>query len=336
MDTDAVVESFRSRQATKKAETTADTYARTVQKWAEWLANPGAKDYDPNNRNRDAKTLYEATTGDLRVFLRQQLDHGGLTGGTVQNRRWGISTFYQELEEIDDEGYDVPDFENPAEDLDTSDWQALKNGSKKAQELKEVYYLEPEEVEELAENVSNPKLRNELIIQLLYQTGLRRGELARTRLEDVDTDERSINVHATKTHLNRTVYYQPTPTNTLLNRWVNVERKSLVTAGSEYLFPTFKTEQITPKQVNRVVRKAAENAGLQAHVYTNAAGHDQMKVTAHVLRHSFAVQCVRNKMDVRTLQKLMGHAKIETTERYLRLAKPDMRDRARKFGAGSE
>ena len=133
----------------------------------------------------------------------------------------------------------------------------------------------------------------------------------------------------------RPFYYQPS-LDTLLNRWVDVERKSLITAGSEYLFPTFKTEQITPKQVNRVVRKAADNAGVQAHVFTNAAGHDHMKVTAHVLRHSFAVQSLKNGMDTRTLQKFMGHAKIETTERYLRPAKSDVREAARKYGAGSE
>lgn len=334
MDIDGIVGSYRSRQSTKKADSTAYDYARIAREWAEWLANPGTKDYDTNSRDRDSKQVWEATTGDLQVFLRQQLN-SGISGNTVQNRRWSLSTFYNELKEMSQEGFDVPDFENPAEDLDTSDWQALKNGSKKEQELKEVYYLEPSEVDELAENVSNPKLRNELIIRLLYQTGLRRGELARTRLEDVDTDERAIKVRATKTHLNRTVYYQPS-LDTLLNRWVNVERKSLVTAGSEYLFPTYKTEQITPKQINRTVRKAADNAGLQAQVFTNAAGHNHMKVTAHVLRHSFAVQSLKNGMDTRTLQKLLGHAKIETTERYLRLAKSDVRDAARKYGAGTE
>ena len=80
-------------------------------------------------------------------------------------------------------------------------------------------------------------------------------------------------------------------------------------------------EQIAPKQINRAVRKAADSAGLQEQVYTNAEGKGQMKITSHVLRHSFAVQSLKNGMDTRTLQELLGHAKIETTERYLRLAK---------------
>lgn len=80
-------------------------------------------------------------------------------------------------------------------------------------------------------------------------------------------------------------------------------------------------EQIAPKRVNRAVRKAADRAGLQEQVYTSAEGKEQMKVTSHVLRHSFAVQNLKNGIDTRTLQGLLGHAKIETTERYLRLAK---------------
>jgi integrase/recombinase XerD len=333
IDTDSVIAEFRERQMTKKAESTASGYTHTVEKWNEWLAGPGVKDYDVNRRDRDAKTIYDATTGDLRVFLRQQ-SQAGIADGTIKNRRWAIASFYQELEKIAGEGYDLPNFENPSEDLDMSDFQ-LSGESKKAKKMKGGYYLGPENIDLLTENTPNPKLRNELIIRLLYQTGLRRGELAETRLTDIDMDERAIRVHASKTHLNRTVYYQPS-LDTLMNRWVNVKRKALATAGSEYLFPTYKTEQITPKQINRTVRKAADNAGIQERVYTNAGGKEQMKVTAHVLRHSFAVQSLKNGMDTRTLQKLLGHAKIETTERYLRLAKSDVKDAARKFGAGTE
>ncbi|PSQ56468.1 site-specific recombinase xerd [Halobacteriales archaeon SW_8_68_21] len=335
MDTEAVIAEFQDRQMAKKAESTATGYTNTVKKWTEWLANPGVKDYDVNRRDRDTKTIYDATTGDLRVFLRQQLK-AGMADGTVRNRRWAITSFYKELEKIAGEGYDLPNFESPAKDLDMSDWFDSNGTSKKAEKLKEdIYYLEPEEIDQLAENAPNPKLRNELIIRLLYQTGMRRGELSETRLTDVYSDERKIKVYASKTDDERNVYYQPS-LDTLMNRWINVERKALSTAGSEYLFPTYKTEQIKPKQINRTVRKAADNAGIQESVYTNAEGKEQMKVTAHVLRHSFAVQSVKNDMNIRFLQELMGHAKIETTRRYLRVADSDVKDAARKYGAGTE
>jgi len=328
MDTEAVITEFQNRLSFQKADSTISSYAHTAEKWSEWLSNPGVKDYDDNQRDRDAKTIYDATTGDLRVFLRQQLQ-SGLAGGTIRNRRWAIATFYEELEKMVGQDYDIQDFDNPSEDLDISDWNTINGKSKKMKEKKQnFYYLEPEEINQLIENVPNPKLRNELIIRLLYHTGMRRGELSETRLEDVDTNEREINVHASKTHQIRTVYYQP-GLDTLMNKWVNVERKALATAGSPYLFPTFKTDRLKPHQINRIVRKAADNAGIQESVYTNAGGKDQMKVTAHVLRHSFAMRRLNNGMNIRTLQELLGHSKLETTEIYLEESKSDIKDAAR-------
>ena len=337
MDSQTVIAEFHNRQTTKKAEGTANRYTQDVRDWAEWLENPGTKDYDPNSRNRDAKTLWDATTHDLRKYLRQMLNNGGYAGGTVSMRESSVSMFYQEASRMaEDPAMSIPETENPAEDLDLSGWTALKNGTKKEQNLKEgVQYLEPDEIDTLAENVPKPRLRNELIVRLLYHTGLRRTELTETRLEDIDTDERAIKVRANKTHQNRTVYYQ-SELDTLLNRWLKVERKSLATAGSEYLFPTTHSEQIDPNRITRLVKEAAEGAGLQSNVHTDAAGNVRGKVTAHVLRHSFAVQSIKNGMDTRRLQKLMGHSKIETTERYLQFANNDLREAARRYGPGSE
>jgi integrase/recombinase XerD len=335
MHGDTLITEFRRRQETKKSDSTAKSYAQAIEALAEWLRNPGAEKYDPNERDRGKKELWEATTADLRTHLRHLLSNGGYAGGTVDNRVIGINVFYQELVKMAEEGYGVPETDNPAEDLDVSGWSQLKNGTRKEQELKEVHYLEPGEVESLAGNVTSPVLRNELVIRLLYQTGLRRAELAETRVGDVDTENRTINVRATKTHLNRTVRYQPS-LDTLLNRWLNVNRPALATAGSEYLFPTSHSERIAPEYVNQIVKDAADAAGLQDDVFTDAGGRTHVKVTAHTLRHSYAVQSLKNGMDTRTLQKLMGHAQIETTEKYLRLSKDDVLEAARKYGAGSE
>lgn len=337
MDIQATINEFHKRQTIKKAEGTANRYTQDVRDFAEWLENPGAKDYDPNSRDRDAKTLWEATTHDLRKYLRQMLNNGGYAGGTVSMRESSVSVFYQEAARMyEDPALSVPETENPAEDLDLSGWTALDNGTKREQILKEgIEYLEPDEIDTLAENVPNPRLRNELIVRILYHTGLRRGELAETRIDDIDTDKRVIKVRANKSHRNRKVYYQP-EIDTLVNRWLKVERKSLVTAGSDYLFPTVQSEKIGPDRITRLVKEAAERAGLQSNVHTDAAGNTRKRVRAHVLRHSFAVQSVRNGMDTGRLQKLMGHAKVETTEEYLKFADKDLRDAARKYGPGSE
>lgn len=135
MDTDTLLEQFYNRQSTKKAETTAYSYKQQAGKWADWLENPGKNDYDDNPRDRDSKKVWQATTGDLQVFLRQQLK-SGLSGMTVRNRRFTISALYRELAEMTKEGYSIPDHENPSDNLDLSDWGALKQGTRKSQALK--------------------------------------------------------------------------------------------------------------------------------------------------------------------------------------------------------
>lgn len=337
MNADTVISEFHARQTTKKAEGTANRYTQVVEDYAEWLANPGTKDYDPDRNGRDSKTVWDATTGDIRIYLRQLLRNGGYTGGSIGVRETSLSVFYQELARMAEEpGFEVPSLENdPTDALDLSDWQALSNGTKKKREAKGPSYLEPDEIKELANNVPSPVPRNDLIVRLLYHTGLRRGELVNIQLEDVNTDQRTIDVHAEKTHQNRTVRYQSS-LDTPMNRWLNVERKALATAGSEYLFPTSHSERIDPDHVNRIIKKAADNAELQKYLYTDAQDNDHDEITAHVLRHSYAVQCIKNGMDTRRLQKLMGHSKIETTEKYLQFTDEDLLEAARLHGAGSE
>lgn len=335
METDRLLDEFESRQRFRKAESTADRYTRQAKEWTDWLENPGSKEYDDRPAS-DVKRLWEATEPDIKQFLRQHSRIRGLSGSSIRNRRYTLSTFYSYLTDKAKEG-DIPSFENPMDDPDFSDWKVILNeDTLKSQALKEdIYYLEADEVEQLADNAPEPRFRNELIIRLLYQTGMRRGELASTRLEDVNTDAREISVHAEKTHENRTVYYSES-LDAQLARWINVERKALATADSEYLFPTVKSDKITSGQVTRTVRKAAERAGIQKDVYTDATGRNHVKITAHTLRHSFAIACVsgEHRMDTRRLQQVLGHASIETTEQYLRFADDDVKDAVRLCGPG--
>ena len=180
MDSESLVSRFRSRQETKKSDSTAKGYAQSITQLSRWLRNPGEEVYDSNDMDRDSKELWEATTADLRTHLRHLLNNGGYAGGTVDNRVIAFNVFYKELERMAEEDDSIAGVDNPAEDLDVSGWSKLKNGTKKEQEIKDLHYLSPEEVELLRNNVPSPTLRNELIVRLLYQTGLRRAELANT------------------------------------------------------------------------------------------------------------------------------------------------------------
>lgn len=326
MSPEEIIDRFRDKQAIKKSEGTAQRYYNDVRAWHNWLSE------------EQEKSLWEVTTADLRLHL-EGLLRDDYAPDTITVRRAAISSFYKDAGELKtDYGLEVEVPENPADDLDMSDWTALKSGTKKEKSLRqEVYYLKPEQIEQLEENVRTPQIRNRLLIRLCYQTGVRANEAASIRLQDIDREERSIRIDAQKTHQNRQVYFQRS-LDLLLRQWLNGGyRNAMPTAEeSEYLFCTLKAEKMHPSTVNEVVRDAAESAGLQEEVYTDNNEQTRVKVTTHVLRHSCAVQCVKNGMDIRTLQKFLGHAKLDTTEKYLHVTPDDVRDAARTFGAGTE
>jgi len=337
-DTDELLTLFRRNRRVENADATIDRYVSDITDWVEFLNAPGAKDYDPNDLDRDVKTVWEAEKADLKRYLGFLLNEGGYAPGTVKVRKASISTFYQAMDELAEDSAQADNLravDNPADGLELSGWRAFKDDrSKKQQESssdREISYLEPAEVAELVENVPRPIPRNGLMIKLLYHTGMRRGELSRVELTDVDQEDRRITVDDTKNSQERTAFYPP-ELDTELNRWINVHRRSLSTAESPYLFPTTHSEQIAPHRINQIVKQAAENAGLQSNVYTDAGGKDHAEVTAHTLRHSFGYSCVMEGMGTRSIQKLMGHAKIETTEVYLQLGDDSLENRYRTSG----
>lgn len=224
--------------------------------------------------------------------------------------------------------------ENPMDDVEFKP----RNHTKRSEELHEdIPYITPDEKELLCENVPNPQLRNELIIRMLWQTGLRKHELAGIRLDDMDRDERSIHIRSQKTGDNRTVFYQPS-LDVLLDQWIDggYRDANATASDSPYLFLTNRSEQMRWNRITEMVRDAAFEAGIQEVTYEDNAGKSRHRITAHTLRHSFAVQCLKNGMDIRTLQELMGHESLETTKKYLQLSNDDIKKRVQQFGAGSE
>lgn len=323
---------FHSRLSARSARSTADSYRGGVKRWLSWLEEHNIHPWDVRST-------------DLHDYLSRMLNDG-YASDTIKVHRAGISAFYDECRRMaesrtleimkDVDPGDIPD--NPADGVDLSEWKNMKKGSKKAQTLKEdTFYLLPEGVKQLEQNAVSPSTRNALIIKLLYQTGLRESELADTRLIDLDLDARSIRIRSDKSHLNRTVWYQPTLT-PLIKHWINGGVRDALDPGgsSEYLLLSSQGNQLSEHSINRVIVDSAWDAGIQEIMYTDVAGRNRHKITAHTLRHSYAVQSVKNGMPTRWLQIVLGHKNLATTEDYLNVLDSDVRDAVRKYGAGSE
>jgi len=260
----------------------------------------------------------DVTLRDLKRYFNSQEDE--YADKTLQTRYSAISALYAFLEDDDEIETDG----DPTESFDISDYagtQAKRDAEDDSEE--DHIYLPPDEVEELAENVpTKDPLRNELIVRLLFETGLRVGELSRVKLENIDRENGDILVKTMKKRHKterRTVHWYGEATEMLLTQWLDKGHREGIFGASEspYLFPTPKRDRIREQAVNDIIKQAAESAGLQEKQYEDAAGRSQWKITAHTLRHSCAMHLLNNGATIAHVKKLLGHADIQTTQQYM-------------------
>lgn len=164
--------------------------------------------------------------------------------------------------------------------------------------------LSPEEVARLIDAASNLQAR--AILMTLYSTGIRRSELLRLRVEDIDSERMVVHIRKGKGGKDRDVPLCPKLLDTLREYWRLKKPKT-------WLFPRVgsrgKSGHITGHTVWYAVAEAARHAGLKK------------RVAPHVLRHSFATHLLENGADLPTIQVLLGHADLESTSVYLHLSR---------------
>lgn len=209
-----------------------------------------------------------------------------------------------------------------------------------------VIALAPDEVERLCENVPSPVTRNELMIRLMYRSGLRQSEVRNLKLRHFHRDKSPIEIEVINSKggkSRKTWAALDDRLDALVKQWLDLGARATYanSASSSYLFLTERSEQLSRNRPNQVVKKAATNAGLQDTLHVDMNGGERKRVTAHVLRHSFAKSCVQGSdgrgMGLGKLQRVMGHDKIETTRnQYLQFKTDELRDAIQIHGPRSE
>jgi integrase/recombinase XerD len=166
----------------------------------------------------------------------------------------------------------------------------------------------PDEVERLLAKSRTLRLR--VMLSLAYGCGLRIGEVVRLRAGDIDSEQNIIRIVQSKGRKDRHVML-PSEVLALLRQWW-VQRSRKYDAGvpkaERYLFPSRETAHISTRQFNRLFHQAAKAAGIGK------------RVTPHTLRHSFATHLLERGTDIRLIQALLGHCKLETTAHYASVA----------------
>jgi integrase/recombinase XerD len=234
-------------------------------------------------RRHVQKRLDHLGPDDLRRYQVYLLEDRKLANGTVVIQISALRFFYMKVLKRRDMKEDLP-------------------YPKRLKQLPVV--LSQEEVSRLIDSARN--LFHRAMLLTMYAAGLRRSELCRLKVSNIDSRRMMLRIERSKNGVDRDVPLSHKLLETLREYWRWMRPKS-------YLFPGTRNgwradKPITPKVIWEAVQQAANRAGIQKHV------------TPHTLRHSYATHLLEAGADIRTIQMLLGHADLTHTTVYLHLS----------------
>jgi len=172
--------------------------------------------------------------------------------------------------------------------------------------------LSPAEVSRLIAAASN--LKYQTALSIAYGAGLRVSEVVALKVSDIDSQRMTLRIEQGKGHKDRYAMLSPI----LLERlrvWWRVARAQGKMPDGGWLFPgQDPVDPISTRQLNRAIHTAADEAKIDK------------RVSMHTLRHSFATHLLEQRVDIRVIQVLLGHKKLETTALYAQVATDLLRE----------
>ncbi len=184
------------------------------------------------------------------------------------------------------------------------------------QEKKLPKFIYPNEIENLFNSVdtSTPLgVRNYLILEFLYGTGVRVSELCDIKLNDIDYFQNLCLIHG-KGSKDRYVPLHNRLVNELSDYVITTRKDLLKKNESKYLFLNFRGSNITPRGIRMVINKIMLESG------------ESLKISPHTLRHTFATHLLNNGADLRSVQELLGHSHLSSTQIYTKVSKEKLKD----------
>lgn len=154
-------------------------------------------------------------------------------------------------------------------------------------------------------------IRDRLIIELLYSSGIRASELINLNEYVIDFNEREMRIVG-KGDKERITFFSRNAKK-WLEKYIKEKKKEYKNYSKEILITNNKGKKLTTRSLRRLISNHATEAGLQK------------EVTPHVFRHSFATELLNNGVDIRYLQELLGHSSISTTQVYTHVSKSFLR-----------
>ena len=240
------------------------------------------------------KAIEEITTEEIRKYLSEYKDNNKCNSITIDNLRRVLSSFFAWLE---DEDYII---KSPVRRIHKVKTPTI---------IKET--LSDENLEKLRD--SSNCIRDLVLIELLYSTGIRVGELVKLNINDINFEDRSCKVIG-KGNKQREVYFDAR-TKLHLKQYINTRHDT-----NEALFVAKNKphQRLSISGIELIVRKL----GLETEIY---------KVHPHKFRRTLATMAIDKGMPIEQVQKLLGHVKIETTMHYAMVNQNNVKISHRKY-----
>lgn len=238
--------------------------------------------------NREVLNFKDIEYSDLRFYLMYLKEEKNDNNSSIDRKLSALRGFYKYLAN---------------EGIVKSNVFSLVSGPKKEKKLPR--YFEYNELEELF-NVPDSETalgqRDLLLLELLYATGVRVGELTNIKIKDIDLSSKSILILG-KGNKERIVTYGDY-CEEILKRYLNDGYILLNTKGSEYLFLNKNGGELTERGVRYILDQIIKQTSINKNI------------SPHMIRHSFATHLLNEGCDLTTVQKLLGHESIKATQIY--------------------
>lgn len=275
------------------SELTKKAYEEDITEFSDFLAATGDTQYE------------KVTLQDVRIFL-GELSQRELSRNTISRKISSLRAFYQFL------------LKNQAVTENPFSYIHLK---KKTLRLPRFFY--EKEMDALFQAVKGEKpldFRNEALLEVLYGTGIRLSECKNIQLKDIDFDLSIVLIHG-KGNKERYVPFGHYAA-VALQEYLRKGRSLLMTKyhkEHDYLFVNQYGDQLSASGIEYILNQIIKKSSLTADIHP------------HMLRHTFATHLLNNGADLRTVQELLGHASLSSTQIYAHVTKEHLQKNYRQF-----
>ncbi|MCL2008275.1 MAG: tyrosine-type recombinase/integrase [Treponema sp.] len=279
----------------RRANLTAETYSFEVRRYLEWLEGEGL--------SLDSGSASSVQLSDISRYLSRRRSIDGIDSRSIAKAVSALRSFYRFL---DEEGYS-----------NSGSFASLLEVPRKVIRFPIVHGKE--EIDHLLSLIDTKTpfgIRDRAIYELIYSAGLRISELVSLNVEDLIFSKNIARVRG-KGNKERLVIFGP-EAEYWLKRYLNEVRQELLGKRiGKALFLNKSSKRLSRKGIWKNYEKLASGAG--------------MSTKLHTLRHSFATELLAGGADLRSVQELLGHAEITTTQIYTHVSSKQLRESHKKY-----